>query len=65
MSGLQGQTEDQRAVAAAEEDVEGKERRSGQRVAGAPGEIDDGWGELLESLENFPYEHYGIKVIQK
>lgn len=26
------------------------------------GEIDDGWAEYLETLENFPYEHYGIVV---
>jgi pseudouridine 5'-phosphatase len=32
---------------------------SGRR-AGAPGEIDDGWVTLLPSLENFPYERYGI-----
>ncbi|KAI9648713.1 hypothetical protein NHQ30_003353 [Ciborinia camelliae] len=27
-----------------------------------PGEIDDGWAQLLPSLENFPYELYGIAV---
>ncbi|KAJ6789662.1 hypothetical protein PWT90_08676 [Aphanocladium album] len=26
------------------------------------GEINDGWAEYLETLENFPYEHYGIVV---
>ncbi|KAF3766887.1 HAD-like protein [Cryphonectria parasitica EP155] len=26
------------------------------------GEVDDGWGEYLPSLENFPYERYGIVV---
>ncbi|EGX91496.1 HAD superfamily hydrolase, putative [Cordyceps militaris CM01] len=26
------------------------------------GEIDDGWAEYLETLENFPYEHYGIVI---
>jgi pseudouridine-5'-monophosphatase len=30
-------------------------------VNGNPGIVDDGWGELLPSLENFPYERYGIK----
>ena len=29
---------------------------------GRPGKIGDGWARLLSSLENFPYEHYGIKV---
>lgn len=66
LSGLRKEgEEDQRVVSAVEEDVEGKERRSGRRVAGAPGEIDDGWAELLESLEDFPYERYGIKVVEK
>jgi pseudouridine 5'-phosphatase len=32
------------------------------RVKGAPGEIDDGWGRQLPSLEDFPYEAYGIKI---
>lgn len=44
---------------------DGEEGREGQRVAGAPGDIDDGWAELLESLEEFPYERYGIKVVEK
>lgn len=26
------------------------------------GELDDGWGEYLETLEKFPYEKYGIIV---
>jgi pseudouridine-5'-monophosphatase len=26
-----------------------------------PGEIDDGWAKLLESLVDFPYEKFGIK----
>ncbi|TQV90660.1 hypothetical protein V2A60_006871 [Cordyceps javanica] len=26
------------------------------------GEVDDGWAEYLETLENFPYEHYGIVI---
>ncbi|RAK86317.1 HAD superfamily hydrolase [Aspergillus costaricaensis CBS 115574] len=31
------------------------------KSAGKPGEIGDRWGELLPSLEKFPYERYGIK----
>lgn len=27
----------------------------------APGMVDDGWGKLLETLEGFPYETFGIK----
>lgn len=30
------------------------------RKKGAPGEIGDGWGRLLKTLEGFPYEAYGI-----
>jgi len=26
------------------------------------GDIDDGWAEYMRSLEDFPYEQYGIKV---
>ena len=62
LTGLEEDTEDQQVVAAADEDIEGKERRSGQKIAGATRKIDDGWGELLETLENFPYERYGIVV---
>lgn len=36
---------------------------SSSRRPGAPGQIDDGWGELLHSLEDFSYERYGIKVV--
>lgn len=28
----------------------------------APGAIDDGWARVLSSLEDFPYESYGINV---
>ncbi|KAL5340279.1 HAD-like domain-containing protein [Aspergillus crustosus] len=29
--------------------------------AGKPGKLNDGYGELLSTLENFPYEKYGIR----
>jgi pseudouridine-5'-monophosphatase len=32
------------------------------KVKGQPGENDDGWAELLSTLEEFPYERYGIEV---
>jgi len=32
------------------------------RWKGKPGEIDDGRAELLHSLEEFPYQRYGIHV---
>ena len=38
-------------------DSEGKERKKG-----APGEIGDGWARLVKTLEDFPYEIYGINV---
>jgi pseudouridine 5'-phosphatase len=34
-------------------------------IEGSPGhvgEIDDGWAELLHTLEDFQYEKYGIEV---
>ena len=33
-----------------------------QRKKGAPGGIRDGWAVQLETLENFPYERFGIKA---
>lgn len=38
---------------------------SGTGVEGGrekPGEVDDGYGRLLQTLEDFPYEDYGIRV---
>lgn len=55
--------EGQEVVKDAGEDVAGKERKSGQKVRGGPGEIDDGSAELLETLEDFPYKRYGITVV--
>ncbi|KAI9667799.1 MAG: hypothetical protein M1821_000618 [Bathelium mastoideum] len=40
----------------------GKVEETGQRVKGAPGKIDDGWGRLVESLVDFPYTNYGIRI---
>lgn len=30
--------------------------------AGEPGEIGDGWGQLVSTLEDFPYERFGIRI---
>ena len=30
--------------------------------SGRPGEINDGWGEMLRTLEDFPYVKYGIRT---
>lgn len=32
------------------------------RVKGAPGAVDDGWARQVSSLENFPFEAYGIML---
>ncbi|KAH6615015.1 HAD-like domain-containing protein [Boeremia exigua] len=37
------------------------EAKQGKRKVGMPGEIDDGWARLYDTLENFPYESYGMK----
>lgn len=58
-SGLRDGVEELRSGGAGGEGGEGK------RGAGAAGELDDGWAELLESLEGFPYERYGIPVVEK
>jgi pseudouridine-5'-monophosphatase len=34
----------------------------GKRRVGMPGEIDDGWAKLLETLEGFPYTDFGIEA---
>ncbi|KAL4803418.1 HAD-like domain-containing protein [Aspergillus unguis] len=33
------------------------------KSAGSTGQLGDGFGQLLETLENFPYERYGIKPV--
>lgn len=33
-----------------------------QRVPGMPGQVDDGWAVLLNSLDDFPYDRFGIKI---
>lgn len=30
--------------------------------AGTPGRLGDGWGQLVGSLEDFPYQRYGIQI---
>ncbi|RMY72621.1 hypothetical protein D0863_04403 [Hortaea werneckii] len=44
--------------------VGGSEEEAGKRKEGAPGEVGDGWGKFLETLEGFPYAEYGIRVPQ-
>ena len=41
------------------------ETRPHARIPGVPGEIDDGWARLFRSLEEFPFEWYGIETTAK
>ena len=41
------------------------EVEQGKRKTGAPGEIDDGWGTLLETLVGFPYSKFGVSTEAK
>ncbi|KAK0841511.1 hypothetical protein LTR03_009912 [Friedmanniomyces endolithicus] len=54
LAGRTGQYEEKEEVEKGEVG-EGKGRRKD-----APGEIGDGWGRLLRTLEDFPYEDYGL-----
>ena len=42
-----------------DEEISGGEKEKVNRN-GKPGELNDGWGTLLRTLEDFPYERYGI-----
>lgn len=44
------------------EEIPPKVETAGQRVEGAPGQIDDGWALFVKSLENFPFERFGIRT---
>ncbi|PYH65727.1 haloacid dehalogenase superfamily protein [Aspergillus vadensis CBS 113365] len=58
LAGLTGEHKEEEKT---EPEREADEMVAGRlKSAGKPGEIGDGWGELLPSLENFPYERYGI-----
>ena len=56
LAGLTGEHKDER--------VESRLRDAGPegKGSGSPGKIDDGWGQLLETLQDFPYHKYGINV---
>jgi pseudouridine-5'-monophosphatase len=67
LAGLTGQHDDSKDEATqivedVKEDVKGKEQRTHARIAGKPGQIDDGWAVFVKSLEEFPYEWFGIKT---
>lgn len=66
LAGLTGEHKDDadeggKTAREVKEDVQGKEERIHRRIEGKPGEIDDGWAVFVKSLEEFPYEWYGIE----
>ncbi|KIW06654.1 uncharacterized protein PV09_02362 [Verruconis gallopava] len=67
LAGLTGEHKDEEDAGAnvvenVQDDVEGKEKRLHARIKGRPGELDDGWAVLLNSLEDFDYEWFGIQT---
>ncbi|KAK2754776.1 hypothetical protein FQN54_006669 [Arachnomyces sp. PD_36] len=44
------------------EKIGGEMQQVGNNGDGKPGELGDGWGQFLDTLESFPYEQYGIKI---
>lgn len=66
LAGLTGEhveeDEGEKVVQEVKDDVKGKEERIHAKIVGAPGEIDDGFGVLVGSLVEFPYEWYGIEI---
>ena len=59
LAGLTGEHKD--------EQVETRLKDNGPagKGSGKPGRIDDGWGQLLETLEGFPYHEYGMSVSEE
>ena len=64
LAGLTGEhkggDEGEEVVKEVGDDIKGKEERLHKRIRGRPGEVDDGWAVLLQSLEEFDYEYFGI-----
>ncbi|OAX78316.1 hypothetical protein ACJ72_07377, partial [Emergomyces africanus] len=61
LAGLTGEHKDDDIDHTVLEGLEGLDTWRG-RGSGKTGEVGDGWAHLLSSLENFPYEKFGIKV---
>ncbi|KAL2010993.1 hypothetical protein VTN00DRAFT_3711 [Thermoascus crustaceus] len=60
LAGLTGEHKDEEK---SDTEKEAEELQSWRvRGSGKPGEINDGWADLLYTLEDFPYERYGIVV---
>ncbi|RAH50331.1 haloacid dehalogenase superfamily protein [Aspergillus brunneoviolaceus CBS 621.78] len=63
LAGLTGEHKEEEKGEAEKEAEELVAEREGQRQDngnGTPGKLGDGWGVLLSSLEDFPYERFGI-----
>lgn len=58
LAGLTGEHKEDEEKQLQKTEVEVKQ---GEKQVGLPGELDDGWGRQLKSLEDFPYESYGMK----
>ncbi|KAI9781650.1 MAG: hypothetical protein M1839_005867 [Geoglossum umbratile] len=67
LAGLTGKYRDIERAAGVEvgENTEEGDQSSLNCTGDSPRVTGDGWGELLLSLENFPYEHYGIKILDQ
>ncbi|PGH03498.1 hypothetical protein GX51_04073 [Blastomyces parvus] len=61
LAGLTGEHKDVDMDHAVLEGLEGLDTWRG-RGSGKTGEVGDGWAHLLASLENFPYERFGMKI---
>jgi pseudouridine-5'-monophosphatase len=57
LAGLTGEHKEDEEEELRKSEVDGVK---GNKRVGMPGEIDDGWARLLESLVGFPYETFGI-----
>lgn len=63
LAGLTGQhKEEEKSEAEKEAQALQSERLVRGQSAGKPGQLNDGWAQLVHSLENFPYERYGITI---
>lgn len=63
LAGLMGEHKENENLAHSRSiDVQINGIRPHARVTGVPGEIDDGWARLFRSLEEFPFEWYGIEI---
>ncbi|KAK7193667.1 hypothetical protein DPSP01_000224 [Paraphaeosphaeria sporulosa] len=58
LAGLTGEHKEDEEQQLERTEVEVEE---GKRKVGLPGEVDDGFGRLHDTLENFPFDSYGIK----